>query len=283
MTVEQIKTLLLQAEKKGRLASSYLLTGGTPALREDVASFFSQLVVCAKTDNKPCGKCTHCRQVSKNLHPDIQWIIPEKGNLGIDEVRKVKEEIYLKPFSGGRKAYLFFIDHMKEEAANSFLKILEEPPFYGFIVIITANIHNFLPTIVSRCQQLKINFTLPEQNKAMKESWKFCVSLLTSLQENQFQNFFDRMDTLVKNLDRNEVEKWLENILWLFRDQLLRDKKVKEDLLVSDETCDILKGRRDLLDKTELVLEMKQKVRLNINLRIALEYLFAELMWSAPG
>ncbi len=277
MTLEQLKSFLLQAEKKNRLATSYLLTGGTASLREQLAMFFSQLLVCEKESQKPCGRCLACRQAKKQQHPDLHWIVPEKGSLGIDEVRKVKEDIYLRPFSGNRKGYLFFVELMKEEAANSFLKILEEPPLYGSMIIITANIHNFLPTIISRCQPLKINYGLPEFNKAMKESHRRCLSLLSALQRDSLRSFFEELEALIKNLDRQEVEKWLENILWLYRDQLLRKHHFTGNLLLTEESYDILQVRADLLEKTELILEMKQRIRLNINLRIALEYLFVEL------
>ncbi|MCM8757111.1 MAG: hypothetical protein NC823_01355 [Candidatus Omnitrophica bacterium] len=277
MTVEQIQTLLVQAEKKDRLATSYVLTGGSPAQREKLALFFSQLLVCEGNRNKPCGRCQACRQAKKHQHPDIQWIVPEKSSLSIDAVRKVKEEIYLRPFSSDRKGYFFFIETMKEEAANSFLKILEEPPSYGHLIIICANIHLFLPTILSRCQQLRINYFLPALDKAMKESHTCLLSFISTLKKGALPDFFQQVAALVKNLERQDLEKWLDNVLWLYRDELLRNHWASPELLITQNSCDILNQVGNILAKTELILEMRQRIRLNINLKIALEYLLLAL------
>ena len=82
-------------------------------------------------------------------------ISPEKNVLKIEQMREMKQTAYLKPMVGRKR--VFIIDQaekMNEEAANSVLKILEEPPSFTHLILITHNPYLILPTIKSRCQEL---------------------------------------------------------------------------------------------------------------------------------
>lgn len=83
--------------------------------------------------------------------PDILIIHPQKSSIGIDEIRSLKKNIYQKPVK--EKVKLVIVDEaekLTEEAQNSFLKLLEEPPVHAVIILKATNKKSFLPTIISR-------------------------------------------------------------------------------------------------------------------------------------
>lgn len=91
-------------------------------------------------------------------HPDILVIPPDPPQLMIkvDQVRRVTETIYHRPTAGGRRVFIFTDSAFMKEAANALLKVLEEPPEFATIFLLTDNPGEFLPTIRSRC----VTFTL---------------------------------------------------------------------------------------------------------------------------
>jgi len=275
MNIEDIKFFLVQADKKNKLATSYLIYGGTESERENIGFFFSMLIHCKKLE-KPCGKCMFCKQVKNNIHPDVRWVILTKKFLSINDVREVKREIYLKPYSGNRKIYFFNVDYMKEEAANSFLKILEEPPLYGILVILSFNINHFLPTVISRCQRLKLNFNFPEFDDELKESQGEFLKCISHLEDKKFDMFFKTIEDMTKNMEREEIEKWLEHVMWMYRDVFLKKNKFPAEMLVNKNIANY-GGRSSAVDNIEKILELRGRIKFNINVRIALENLLFQL------
>ncbi len=91
-------------------------------------------------------------------HPEVLIVPPDPPQMMIkvDQVRHVIETAYHRPELGGRRVYIFTESSFMKEAANSLLKILEEPPEFATIFLLTENAGAFLPTIRSRC----VSFTL---------------------------------------------------------------------------------------------------------------------------
>jgi DNA polymerase-3 subunit delta' len=91
-------------------------------------------------------------------HPDVTVIPPDPPQMlvKVDQVRHVIREIYYRPAEGRRRVYIFSEADFMKEAANSLLKILEEPPDFATIFLLTDNPSALLPTIRSRCMQLRL-------------------------------------------------------------------------------------------------------------------------------
>jgi DNA polymerase-3 subunit delta' len=101
-----------------------------------------------------CGECSSCHKLAAGSHPDIRLFSPEKNVIKIDMMRELSREACYRPFEG--RARVFIVDEaekMTEEAANSLLKTLEEPPPTSHLVLVTAFPHRLLSTISSRCQR----------------------------------------------------------------------------------------------------------------------------------
>ncbi|MCX8082912.1 MAG: hypothetical protein N3D17_05920 [bacterium] len=277
MNIDEVRNFLVRIKKKERISGAYIIFGGSRKDRNECVIFLSKLLHCKEIP--PCNECISCRQIESKSHPDTKWIIPSKNTLSIDDVRWVKEDIFITPYYGGRKIYIFEIDYMRPEAANALLKILEEPPIYGTLIIQSNNINFFLPTIVSRCQKIRLNYTLPEYTEDMEGVYRQFVEILDCLRTKNFWGFFKAVDVLVNDRDREEMEEFVGKILVLYRDIYLKKADVPEYLIINKNFDDsfLYLDKNNLLKILEQFLELKSRIRYNINLKLALDNIFLQI------
>jgi len=154
---QKIIKFLEESIAKDNLAHSYLFAGGDHIGKRLVAKTFAASLVYQE---KPCFKCLFKTEVLERFHPDIIEVKPLKEKIGINQIRELKGRLALTPFS---KRYKIIIieeaEKLTKEAANSFLKLLEETPKSSIIILITNDLRAILPTVRSRCQILR--FSLP--------------------------------------------------------------------------------------------------------------------------
>ncbi len=279
MKVEEIERILLKAKEKGKIQNSYIIYGGSKKEREEVSLFLCGILNCEK--EVFCGECETCRKIKNKTHPDIKWIIPERSVLSINEVREVKDDIFIKPYYNKFKIYIFEIEYIKEEAASSFLKIMEEPPFYGIILILSPNINFLLPTIISRCAKIYINYKLPEYEKKFEENIEEFLKFIKLAENRNFIEFFKNIDTFCKNKEREEIENWIQSILFYMRDLYFQNLNFPENFLINknfDKKEEINPGIQIL----EKVWEIKNRIRYNINTKLAIENLIFQIVSTEP-
>ncbi|MGO9307163.1 MAG: ATP-binding protein [Candidatus Korobacteraceae bacterium] len=171
-----------------------ILSGPQGAGKFTLAQMVAKAMNCLEhpvTDGLPdfCGHCANCLRIAEadaleerfaeaveareNLrdadkretrlfvqtHPDVLIIPPDPPQMlvKVDQVRHVIHEIYDRPAEGGDRVYIFSDADFMKEAANSLLKILEEPPEFATIFLLTDNPSALLPTIRSRCMHLRLS------------------------------------------------------------------------------------------------------------------------------
>ena len=143
----------------GRLAHAYLIVGAPDGAGGFLAERILSLLYCESASEKPCSQCAKCRRVAARVHPDVQWIEPQKKSRGIlkEQIDAVREQIKLTSLEGGWKAVVFLhADRLNPVAANRLLKTLEEPPDKSLFLLVTDQPEVLLPTIVSRCQRVAL-------------------------------------------------------------------------------------------------------------------------------
>jgi len=98
-------------------------------------------------------------------HPDVLIIPPDPPQMlvKVDQVRHVIREIYFRPVEGRERVYIFSDADFMKEAANALLKVLEEPPEFATIFLLTDNPSALLPTIRSRCMHLRLTPLAPAE------------------------------------------------------------------------------------------------------------------------
>ena len=92
----------------------------------------------------------------ENNHPDVITVEdPEHKAVAVKIVRQVREDVFIRPNESDHKIYIF-PQELGTEGQNALLKILEEPPKYGVFLLLTDNPEKILPTVRSRCTELKL-------------------------------------------------------------------------------------------------------------------------------
>lgn len=158
-----------KAMERDKLPHAYLFTGTPGVGKTSTALAFTQALNClTPVEGYGCGQCKPCRQIKSGNFPDIIILKPDGQNIKIDQIRDLNRELSFKPVSGRHRVSIIHeAEKMTEEASNSFLKTLEEPPSGNIIILKVAEPLDLLPTIVSRCQKVRFR-PLPEP---MVEEW----------------------------------------------------------------------------------------------------------------
>ena len=138
-----IKKTLLDQIKNNELVHSYMFVGQEGIGKKIVAKEFARQVLCHSKNNiSECENCESCIKFKNGNHPDFYIISPDGNYIKIAQIRQLQENIYKKPILSNKKILIIDdADLMTEEAQNSLLKTLEEPPEYIIIILV----FNLLP------------------------------------------------------------------------------------------------------------------------------------------
>jgi DNA polymerase-3 subunit delta' len=156
-----------RAVRRGRLAHAYLFVGPPGIGKRTFAVELAKALLCETVPAGPraadaplqaCDRCPACIQVEAGTHPDFLAAArpAESQEFPIDLMRDVCQSFALKPARGrGKVVVLDGADDLNEEAANCFLKTLEEPPPRSVLILVGSSPERQLATIVSRCQVVR--------------------------------------------------------------------------------------------------------------------------------
>jgi DNA polymerase-3 subunit delta' len=154
---DKILSLLDYGLKTNAIAHAYLLVGPRHVGKGTLAVNLAQALNCDGPE-VPCGECRSCQRISEGKHADVTPIgLDSRTEISIDDIRGLQRLANLPPYEG--KCKVFIIDeaeYLSTEAANSLLKILEEPPPRVVWLLLAAEEERLLPTIISRCQRLEL-------------------------------------------------------------------------------------------------------------------------------
>jgi len=175
--------LLKRSAAAGTLPPSLLFAGPAGVGKRTTAVALAQRLNCLRVQGSgfsvqgsgsgsgsgsdACGECSACSRIARGVHPDVTILEPEEtGAIKIEAVRDVVDCAGYRPFEGRRRVVI--IDHadaLVPQAQNALLKTLEEPPSSAMFVLVTSRPDVLLPTVRSRCPQLRFN-RLPAEDIA---------------------------------------------------------------------------------------------------------------------
>lgn len=148
-----IKAILSRAAASDKVAPAYLFSGTRGVGKTTIARIFAKALNCVNAPTaEPCNECPNCKQITAGVAVDVIEI-DGASNRGIDDARRLKEDIGYAPVECRYKVFIIDEAHMlTKEAFNALLKTLEEPPPRATFIMATTEPHKFPPTIISRCQ-----------------------------------------------------------------------------------------------------------------------------------
>ncbi|MBP2626294.1 MAG: polymerase delta prime subunit [Firmicutes bacterium] len=153
--VDNIK-MLRYMESRGRMPHAVLLSGPRGIGKFMVARVLSTALLCKAPESRPCGSCQSCLQMANGTQPDFLNIGPDGANIKIEQIRNLQNEVALAPYVSLRRVCIINeAELMTVQAANSLLKVLEEPVGDVVFILIAANKQMLLPTIISRCMAIE--------------------------------------------------------------------------------------------------------------------------------
>ena len=155
--------VLTNSIAKSRVGHAYLFSGSRGCGKTSVARIFAKALNCLNPQGfEPCGKCRNCEAITAGESLDVIEIDGASNN-GVENIRGLKENVTLAPFSSKYKVYIIDEVHMLSQGAfNALLKTLEEPPEYVVFILATTEPHKVPVTIRSRCQHIPFHSISPE-------------------------------------------------------------------------------------------------------------------------
>lgn len=170
-------SLLQEHIVHGNLRHAYLLTGPQGLGRRTLALALAQALNCPlpSAPGQPCQVCHTCRRIQDQIYPDLSIIQSDQvgGVLKIDPVRELQRSLALAPYEGRyRVALLLRFEEANPNAQNALLKTLEEPNPQVVLVLTAQSAESLLPTIVSRCEIVRLRPLPVEQiGQALETRW----------------------------------------------------------------------------------------------------------------
>lgn len=147
---------LVALAAEGRLYPSVILHGGTREARVDAAYELARALLC-EGERRPCGSCRHCRRITvgaETFHPDLHTLGRDlKTSTSVAAARELVAAVQLAPFEArGQVFVLLEAEALSAEAADSLLKVLEEPPGRAprYFLLLAPSPRDLLPTLRSR-------------------------------------------------------------------------------------------------------------------------------------
>ena len=234
--------LLQRSLARGRLGHAYLFTGYQLEELERVARTLAKTLNClnpVKTGENAtdcCDECLNCRKIDGDNHADIHWARPESKSriITIDQMRELMREIQLKSSESGFKiAVITAADRLNVQAANAFLKTLEEPPPRSVLILLSTEPSRILETILSRC--LRLNFAGEGRRSfnGQQTGWLTEFSAMAAADQKSLLGRYRLLDVVLQKL--TEIKTQVEEALTA-KSPLEKYEEAEKDLREKWET-----------------------------------------------
>lgn len=297
------------------LSGAYLFVGPTGIGKTLTALAFTKALNCKIGGPDGCDRCSSCRKIDHLNHPDVRVITPEEGSIKIEQIRDLKRGAGYKLFEGKKKVWIIEeADKFTLEAANSLLKVLEEPPPDVVFILISETQEKLLPTILSRCEIIRF-FPLsskalhsivavylppdsPKANLIKKLARGRVGEVLSLIKDESILKMRDAvLDILSKKISLEDIFQWvskwkdygtteleriLDVIMFWFRDLLILKQGISRRV-VNYDRMEELKNQKEtysygaIKEAIETVERTKGYLRCNVNQSLALEAMWLKL------
>lgn len=302
--------------KHHKIAHAYLFHGPLGSGRFEAAQYFAKALLCLKHDGTPCMHCLSCRKFDHHNHPDFIVVEPDGQSIKIEQVKHLQHELSFRNEANSSKVYVIKrAETLTVQAANSLLKMLEEPLPNIIAILLTNNRQAILPTIRSRVQMLTFAVQSPYERaellvqdgvakplallsaqmtanvvaaKELVEQQSFAEkrNVMIQLGKDSLTNFQLALNNFQAHIQKQEVfaePKSLLTMLYFWYRDLIYVQTNQLTRIVFVDQLDWLNGIADrftmnrLLYFMELTMEAEKKIRAHVSVQLAFEQLLIRI------
>jgi DNA polymerase-3 subunit delta' len=322
---ERNKAVLQRLLLGGRLSATLIFAGPEGIGKRQFALAMAKAINCQRplldqTEGRfdSCDACTVCQRIDAGTYGDVATLAPDGQFIKIAQTRQLAAEIYYRPREGRQRFFLIDeAERLREEAANSLLKTLEEPPPTATVVLLTARPDALLQTIRSRAQRLNFaplslaeieqylsaHFRRPAPDNALlarltegrigqaaafdlslyRQERNVLINLLELLVSGENRYRLLKAAEYLGKKERDEFERALDLLTRLLRDLFLLAAGQTAVAIVNLDVAEKLAalapriGVSRLMAWTAAFDELRKSLRINVNRQLALEALLLGL------
>lgn len=315
----KVLKMLKNSIVKNRVAHAYLLEGMRGTGKRETGMLIAKALLCEAPleGYQPCEHCLTCRRINNGNHPDVHVLEPDGLSIKKQQIKELQEEFSKKAVESERKIYMIVhADKMSVSAANSLLKFLEEPGSQTVALLLTEQIQQILPTILSRCQILSFNPLLPDvmakqlEEKGIDGQNAFLLAHLTNNLDEALalnvDDWFAQAQKIVLKLyemleknpleamvslqvewnqhfkEKEQIDRGLDLLLLIFKDLLYIQLGKQEQVIFKKESERLKRfalrlSSLRLAEQMSAILEAKRKLQANMNPQLLMEQLVLKL------
>lgn len=310
---EEAKTFLINELKNRKEEGTYIFYGEDRELLMKFALGFSKALTCKELEFDFCDKCESCLRMNSLTHGDLE-IFEDENGVKIEDIREIGRIASSTTYEGGNRIFIIKdSEKLKKESSNALLKIIEEPEKGNFFILLSKNL-DLLPTIKSRATILKIKNRSPEELGVSLDEYKFFLGKGQEIEKYLKYNIdiqsgfsYEKLGESISNylklkkefLETKNLEldkEILENKIKIYKGLINLYKNIdyidvaerlslgeeiaiscNNDKNISLEICDYICHFIKDFDKLEKIMEIKNKIKGNVNLKLLFRVLLLEL------
>jgi DNA polymerase III subunit delta' len=299
--------LFLRAFSEAKLPQAFLFVGQPGIGKKTAAVALAQALLC-ETSSQACGQCGSCLRIAKAKNHQTESLLviePEKNVIKLEQAHGILEFLRLRSLGKRRVIVIDQAELMNPQAANSLLKVLEEPPEGTYFFLIAKGSKHLLSTLRSRSQVMNFQPLQAEDLKAKSQApdWVIKASQgsfehlqqLSSKDEAEIRgiaiswlkDFMSTPQGYLKAAYRDEVKdrtgalKLSQHLSWLFRDAVYMSHERADHVMNTDQSSllgDLVKkfSSNQLMVMCERALKVQQHMARNADSSLTFESLWIE-------
>ena len=299
---EKVVKILKNSIQKNKVSHAYLFETNGYKNQKELALAFAKMLLCPYnySNNKICVNCTQCKNIDKNIFPEIKIIDTDGLWIKKEQLDVLQKEFSEKSILSNKKIYIInHADRLNKSSANSILKFLEEPEENIIAILTTDNMYQMLDTIISRCQIISFSRKNELYEELPLNKIKNYIAIPEQLTEEmleniigqaiEFTNYYEKngMDTILKtqklwhnNFKEKDIILLAINIMILYYQDILNLKLDRSVKIFKNYNLEELVNKntvRKLTKKISVLIKTKEKINFNVNSQLLIDKLIIEL------
>lgn len=265
--------------KNGHVSHAYLIDENNNSKSFDMVISFVKEILCLNKSNEE--REILCKRIDDGNYPELKIIEPDGLLIKKQQILDLQKEFSLSSVEGNKRIYIIRnCEKMRPETANSMLKFLEEPEGDITAILMTNNINNILPTIISRCQIIRIgNDVVVNEFNELDEIALIFIDSIETNGKKSIMNTNDIIFNKISSKDRDGLIKFLDKVIDMYYDILKIIIGDNNKSLYYDKLVKYVKNndRVRLLNKIDYLVNAKDSIKYNVNCNLLIDNLILNM------